>query len=621
MRTRSNKPFKIALGLLGALVILVGCATDRPVTLVIDELPKSTPVNAHLYCSSSLNFWDPDSEKFKFKKGENGHYYLSLKDFNLDVVSYLITRGNWSTVESTGNGAPIHVRKLTASYSRGDTLYVQVRGWSDLDLDHTELKHMTLKVLELPENSPPGSSLFVSGDFNGWVPGDDRYKLREKLDGTFEVKIPVRGDEVQYKFTRGNWLTSESMAFGRPSPNRKLAYSRFSSYKGDKIEYWSDQSFGLFNPYGLFLLLTAFLGIFLILIIMSLKNTNRRANIYLSVLIVLISISLGARILVYDRDIFYYFPRLEILPDIVYFLYAPIFFIYIGKLLYKDSRTYSLKRNWWFFVPFFLQLVLYLKFFLEPTHTFIDRAVIQVVHPTIYVVVAAFALLFNSYFWVRCKDMIGKYLLAIEDSFSEDQNLVYLKKVMAIKLLCLIFWALAFLVGGMGYFFGWDTNRMTHTIIDVSWAIFSLNVFVLGYFSISQPEIFKVADREEPPEPSSSSMDSQELKEICGTLEKCMKEDRLYLDPQLSLPDLSGKLGFGVHVISRAINEGFQKNFRDFVNSYRIEEFIVRAKDENYKNQTFLGIALDVGFNSKSSFNRSFRKYTGQTPREYFKND
>ncbi len=599
--------------------VLSGCSSNGQVTVVIDDLPESTPKESDFYFSSGENFWNPNSEKFKFKKGADNNYYLTLKEFNLDIVSFLITRGSWASVEGAANGEPIHARKFTASYSVGDTINIQVEGWNDLGLDGTRLKHITLRVLELPENTPPGSSLFVSGDFNGWVPGDDRYKLHEKLDGTFEVKVPLINDEINYKFTRGNWLTSESIAFGRPKQNRKLVYSEYDSYEGDTIEYWSDQSFGLFNPYGLFLLLTAFLGIFLILIIMSLKNTNRRANIFLSVLIILISISLAAKILVYDRDIFYYLPRLEIVPDIVYFLYAPLFFIYISKLLYKDSETYSIKRVWWYFVPFVLQILFYFKFFLEPTHIFVDRGVIQVTHPTVYVVIAAIALIFNSFFWLKCKRMISSYLSAVEDAFSEDQNLIYLKKVMGIKLLCLIFWGLAFVVGALGYLFGMETNQITHLIIDISWAIFSLNVFVLGYFSISQPEIFKVTDQEVIEKPSTQGMDFGEMKEICNRLEKCMKADRLYLDPQLSLPDLSEKLGLSVHVISRAINEGFQKNFRDFVNSYRIEEFIVRAKDDGYKNHTFLGIALDVGFNSKSSFNRSFRKYTGESPRDYFK--
>ena len=59
-------------------------------------------------------------------------------------------------------------------------------------------------------------------------------------------------------------------------------------------------------------------------------------------------------------------------------------------------------------------------------------------------------------------------------------------------------------------------------------------------------------------------------------------------------------------------------NFFDFINGYRIEEFKKLVRDPRYKNQTFLAIAFEVGFNSKTAFNRSFKKMTNQTPRDYF---
>ena len=60
-------------------------------------------------------------------------------------------------------------------------------------------------------------------------------------------------------------------------------------------------------------------------------------------------------------------------------------------------------------------------------------------------------------------------------------------------------------------------------------------------------------------------------------------------------------------------------NFNDFVNSYRIEEFKRLAQQEDYQNHTLLAIAFIVGFNSKSAFNRSFKKLEDCTPREYLK--
>jgi AraC-like DNA-binding protein len=97
-----------------------------------------------------------------------------------------------------------------------------------------------------------------------------------------------------------------------------------------------------------------------------------------------------------------------------------------------------------------------------------------------------------------------------------------------------------------------------------------------------------------------------------------MKKQRPYLNPKLALQDLADMMNVNLHTLSWIINDGYNKNFFDFVNDYRIEEFKRLAATEQYKNYTFLAIAMEVGFSSKTTFNRAFKKYTGKTPREFF---
>ena len=89
------------------------------------------------------------------------------------------------------------------------------------------------------------------------------------------------------------------------------------------------------------------------------------------------------------------------------------------------------------------------------------------------------------------------------------------------------------------------------------------------------------------------------------------------VDRGLSLKELAGMVNTSLHSLSRVINEGYQMNFNDFINSYRIAEFKRLVKEEKYKNHTLLAIAFIVGFSSKSAFNRSFKKLENCTPREY----
>ena len=74
------------------------------------------------------------------------------------------------------------------------------------------------------------------------------------------------------------------------------------------------------------------------------------------------------------------------------------------------------------------------------------------------------------------------------------------------------------------------------------------------------------------------------------------------------------------HALSQLINEELGQNFFDYINSFRIQEFERRLVDPRNAHVSILGIAMDVGFNSKSSFNTAFRKFKGMTPSEYRKN-
>jgi AraC-like DNA-binding protein len=99
-----------------------------------------------------------------------------------------------------------------------------------------------------------------------------------------------------------------------------------------------------------------------------------------------------------------------------------------------------------------------------------------------------------------------------------------------------------------------------------------------------------------------------------------MEKDKLYLNGKLSIQDVSEKLNIPRQYISEVLNEHMDTSFQDFVNQYRVEEFINRLKNDQNNHFTLLAIATDVGFNSKSSFNAIFKKFKGLTPTQFKKN-
>ena len=98
-----------------------------------------------------------------------------------------------------------------------------------------------------------------------------------------------------------------------------------------------------------------------------------------------------------------------------------------------------------------------------------------------------------------------------------------------------------------------------------------------------------------------------------------METHKPYLNPDLKIYDLAEMLEIAPNKLSRQINLDEGVNFYTFINNYRVEEFKKRVASNDFEHQTLLGIALDVGFNSKSSFNRIFKNVTQQTPSEFYR--
>ncbi|MBO6574959.1 MAG: AraC family transcriptional regulator [Rhodothermales bacterium] len=94
-----------------------------------------------------------------------------------------------------------------------------------------------------------------------------------------------------------------------------------------------------------------------------------------------------------------------------------------------------------------------------------------------------------------------------------------------------------------------------------------------------------------------------------------MATERPYLNPSFCLDDLAALMNRPKALVSQSINEGLRTNFRGLVNAYRVDAVCEALKHESAL--TLVGVAMDQGFNSKATFNRVFKQYTGVTPREY----
>ena len=118
-----------------------------------------------------------------------------------------------------------------------------------------------------------------------------------------------------------------------------------------------------------------------------------------------------------------------------------------------------------------------------------------------------------------------------------------------------------------------------------------------------------------------SLLDTDEIKNYSKELELIMEDYKLYLNPDLSLKDLASYLELPANYVSQLLNLGFQKNFSEYVNSYRVNEFKERILLEENKGLTIMAVAYDSGFNSKTVFNTFFKKIEGTTPNSYLRSN
>ncbi len=117
----------------------------------------------------------------------------------------------------------------------------------------------------------------------------------------------------------------------------------------------------------------------------------------------------------------------------------------------------------------------------------------------------------------------------------------------------------------------------------------------------------------------SSSLSNNKYQHIQQSISDLIDIEQVYKDPEVSLKMLAEKLNCSKEHISQVINTEYKQNFNTLINNHRIEEAKSLLKKYNSKEKTVLEIAFEVGFNSKTAFNTTFKKQTGYSPTEFRK--
>lgn len=163
------------------------------------------------------------------------------------------------------------------------------------------------------------------------------------------------------------------------------------------------------------------------------------------------------------------------------------------------------------------------------------------------------------------------------------------------------------------------TGSLSPAYIYFSVFLLSSVLFVIVYTAIAHPDVLFPSLPEPEEKYQNSPLPDPYLDGLLRRLLALMEEQKPYLQGDLKLRDLADMLDISTHHLTQLLNQRLGKNFYDFVNAYRIEEVQRRLVDPTYQSFSILAIALDVGFNSKTTFNRLFKQHTETTPSQYRK--
>jgi len=574
------------------LFILNRTYAQNSVTFILTSIPDYTPKTDSLFLVTSLDNWVNDPHK-KFKYCSDGYYRLTI-DFGVaKTFEFKINRGNWNRAEGNNLGEYRENRRFFYDDKLSE-VKLTVESWQDLH----DLVYPSINVIvqSVPKNTPHDASLYIAGNFNNWSNNDPATKLTRNAQGIYTGAIPAGFKNLSFKFTRGSQESIECRWDGGMLSNRKF----ISNLTDEKqivanIESWEDLSTGI-----IWIKL-----IFLIFILQSSLLTGLLIYYNSPKIVILLcglfTIAFFAKFLNASTSLFHLLPYVYFLPVVIYSFIGPLF-----HLWFKSAITAKPTRiSYLHFLPFlpFIWFLQYLK--LSENELYFKVANNDLI---VFILIAyAYALILNVYLNSKIKLAIARNIAAIPDLTYGLYRAVLTNFYLS---------AIVFIICGICWWQNIELKFVVDWLDNLLW--FGVGIVIIYYeYSFFTSFYSKYANN------FANKKDEMLSKNTWVTLKtkltELMETKGAYSNPDLTLSDIARDIGTNKHYVSKLINEGFKKNFTDYINEYRIKAFI-NAIETDKNNNTFLFHAFEVGFNSKSSFNRAFKKMTNKTPSEYFSN-
>lgn len=304
---------------------------------------------------------------------------------------------------------------------------------------------------------------------------------------------------------------------------------------------------------------------------------------------------------------------------------APMVFLYVKSV--TESNFKFKKIYWWHFLLAILVILfrtaIYTYDSLQPGFKTVQNGILKlrfdeaIFQPIFSIIEPAFTLLYLAFTFQLFYNYRKKIIQYFSNTYKLELNWI---------LIFLILFSISFLYDTtqtiIGSFFS-ELGYQERWWFNLYLAIITLFIGVKGYFTDTS-KLNKLSFSFSPktigiPETKNEMEEKSVSKANIALVKDLMEIDLAYLNPELNLADLAAQANLTRSQLSEIINQGFNKNFNDFINGYRVEAFKTMLKENKHKQLSLLGIAQDCGFNSKATFNRVFKKFTNHSPTNYLK--
>lgn len=296
-------------------------------------------------------------------------------------------------------------------------------------------------------------------------------------------------------------------------------------------------------------------------------------------------------------------------------LHGPFLYLYLREVIKeKDEKI----KYWPHFIIFAIFYIIFL-FNPVPLHPGGPLEVVESTFPLLTHFGLINVIIFIIYGIFSLKS-IYLHRIKLKETFAYENSEITLFWLSLLPIIFVFFIVLILII----------ENTFLRNIIEIDiihLILFLFFTLYLIFFGLRQKQVYLKESKEIPQnqrkaikQPNIKEEQEKETNiELLSEMDKIMKEEKLYLNPMLSVYDLANSINVSRHQISSLLNKDLSMNFYQYVNKYRLEEFCKRLEDDNENKFNIIDHAFDSGFNSKSSFNSLFKSHFNMTPSQYRK--